>query len=457
MTYETPMLTGAVHEGLLWAVVRDLQAVIHLESVNPPGNEMQVARFLHDALHRHGVESHLFEPAPGRGAVIARVRGTGAARPVLLMAHMDVVGVEREKWSTPPFGGEMLDGYVYGRGAIDDKGMLITNLHTVLWLQSQVAAGNRPSRDVIFLATSDEEAGGDYGIDWVMANHRDLIDAEYALNEGGRVRIVDGRPIYAAVQCAEKVPHNVIVTALGSGGHAAIPHEGNAITRLSRALARITDHREPLALFDITRGFFGRLATVWPQADLRAAMSDLASGNSTREAAGAQVLQAIPSFDAVLRTGISPTLISGGIRTNVIPTEAQATLNVRVMPGASLHELLERLRAVVDDPFIDFTVKSRGREAPASPAFGAMWDAIATTLHELAPSMAVAPYLSTSATDSAALREAGIPCYGLLPFPLTLEDEDRMHGHDERVSVESLAFGVALSCGIVGRLTSRTR
>jgi acetylornithine deacetylase/succinyl-diaminopimelate desuccinylase-like protein len=447
--------TAAELESMLWDVVKDLQAVIRLESVNPPGNELVVARYVHDLLHRHGVESHLYEPAPGRGIVIARVRGTGEQPPLLLMAHMDVVGVEREKWITPPFGGEVLDGYVYGRGAIDDKGMLMTNLHAVLWLQKHVSSGYQPTRDVVFLATSDEEAGGDHGIDWVMEHHRDQITAGVALNEGGRVRVIDGVPAYAAVQCAEKVPYNVFITARGSGGHAAVPHDGNAIVRLARALARISAHREPLALFDVTRGFFGELASVWPSADVQGAMADLASGDPVREARGAEGLRHIPSLDAVLRTGISPTLVSGGTRSNVIPTEAEATLNIRIMPGGSLDELLGRLRALVDDPVVEFRLKSSGLDAPASSPDSPEYRAIVASLQAVHPGLAVAPYLSTGATDSATLRHAGIPCYGLLPFPLTQEDEDRMHGHDERVRIDALSFGLAVTCGIVSRLTSR--
>ncbi len=439
-------------ESTLWDAVRDLQAVIRLESVNPPGNEIGVARYLHDVLLRNGVESQLFEPTAARGAVIARVKGSGRARPLLLMAHMDVVGVEKEKWRNQPFGGEIVDGFIYGRGAIDDKGMLITNLHTTLQLQAAVDAGATPDRDLIFLATSDEEAGGDWGIDWVMANHRELIDAELALNEGGRVRVIDGRPVYAAVQCAEKVPHNVIMTARGSGGHAAVPHDGNAITRLSRALARIVDHREALHLFDVNRGFFGQLSAVWPEEGLRTAMADVASGDAQREVRGAEVLGRIPSFDAVLRNGISPTLISGGIRSNVIPTEAEATLNIRTMPGESIDALLDRLRELVGDNAVEFRVRSGGVDAPESTPDAPMFAAIRDAVFAEDSSVITVPYLSTGATDSATLRAAGIACYGLLPFPLTQEDEDRMHGHDERLSVESLGFGLRLTRGIVERV-----
>lgn len=440
-------------EGALWDAVAHLQALIRLDTVNPPGDEIRVARYLDDVLRGAGIETTLLEPAPGRAAVIGRIAGTARARPVLLMAHMDVVAVEREKWTTNPFGGEILDGYIYGRGAIDDKGMLASNLQAVLIAQRYCdATGERPDRDIVFLATSDEETSGAFGIDWVLANHRPLVKAGVAFNEGGRIRIVNGAPLYCAIQCAEKVPHNVIVTATGPGGHASVPHAGNAITRLARALHRIVEHREPTALDSVTQGFFAGLAQVWPEPDVARAMRDVAGASDAAMEEGARVLADIPTFDAVLRNGISPTLISGGIRSNVIPTEAQATLNVRTLPGVAIEELLDRLRQVVGDPAVRFEVTSSGDDAPSSPPDGEGFIAIRDALHEIDPSIPVVPYLSTGATDSAALRRAGIPCYGLLPFPMEQSDEDRMHGHDERVSVNALGFGVRLTCGVIERL-----
>lgn len=440
-------------EGALWDAVAHLQALIRLDTVNPPGDEIRVARYLDDVLRGAHIETTLLEPAPGRAAVVGRIPGTGAAQPLLLMAHMDVVPVERDKWATNPFGGEILDGYIYGRGAIDDKGMLASNLQTMLLAQRYAeTTSTQPGRDIVFLATSDEEAGGAFGIDWILEHHRDLVQAGVALNEGGRIRVVDGRPVYCAIQCAEKVSYNVVMTATGTGGHASVPHHGNAIARLARSLARIEAHQEPLTLNDVSRGFFGGLAHVWPDPTVAAAMGDVASNDPKRRAEGARVLSALPALDAVLRNGISPTLISGGIRTNVIPTEAQANLNIRLLPGATIDELLGRLRTVVDDGEVRFEVISTGDDAPPSPLSGEGYRAICDALTALDPSIVPVPYLGTGATDSAPLRKSGMHCYGLLPFPMEQEDEDRMHGHDERVSVNALGFGVRLTYGIVQRL-----
>jgi acetylornithine deacetylase/succinyl-diaminopimelate desuccinylase-like protein len=427
--------------------------MIRMNTSNPPGNEIIVARYLDSTMRAAGIETHLFEPAPGRAALVARLAGNGAKKPVLIMGHMDVVGVEREHWSVDPFVAEMKDGYLYGRGAIDDKGMLAANLMTMLLLKKHVIdAGGALSRDVIFVANSDEEAGGEYGMGWLIDSQPDLIRAEFALNEGGRTRIVGGRPLYVAVQNSEKVSHVVTVTARGPGGHASVPLAGNAVTRLGRALAAIGAHREPLRVLPTTRAFFRELGGVWPNAAERAAMGDVASSSPARRERGARVLARTPVFDAVLRDGISATMVQGGIRSNVIPVEARATLNVRTLPGSSVDSVVARLRRTVNDTMVEIVVTSRGEASPASEFTSPMFTAIAETARALNPALVTVPYLSTGATDSARLRNWGMQAYGLLPFPLEQGDEDRMHGNDERVPIASLLFGTRLIYGAVSRV-----
>jgi acetylornithine deacetylase/succinyl-diaminopimelate desuccinylase-like protein len=433
--------------------VAHLQHMIRIETVNPPGNELAVALYLDRVLKAEGIETHLFEPVPNRAAFVARLAGDGSRRPVMIMAHMDVVGVERANWSVDPFGGEIRDGYLYGRGAIDDKGMLAANLETMLLLKRHVVdAGGTLSRDVIFVANSDEEAGGEFGMGWLVDNHRELIDAEFVLNEGGRTRIVHGRPLYVAVQNTEKVPHLVTVSAHGPGGHAAVPLPGNAVYRLGRALAAIGNYQEPVRLTPTTRTFFAELAKVWPNESEQRAMADVASGDSPRVLRGARVLGTTPVFDAVLRTGISATVVNGGIRSNVIPTEATALLNIRTLPGESIDAVVERLRSVIDDASVEVTSTDRGEDAPASDFTSPMFAAIADTVRELAPDMVTVPYMSTGATDSARLRQLGMQAFGILPFPMDQEDEDRMHGNDERIPLASLDFGTRLIFGAVVRV-----
>jgi acetylornithine deacetylase/succinyl-diaminopimelate desuccinylase-like protein len=431
----------------------NLQAMIRMNTVNPPGNELQVARYLEEQLKREGIETHLFEPAPGRGALVARIKGSGSKQPVLIMGHMDVVGVERAHWSVDPFAAEIKDGYLYGRGSIDDKGMLAANLETMLLLKrSVIDKGGTLSRDVIFVANSDEEQSGDWGMGWLIKNHPELIKAEFALNEGGRTRIVGGKRLYVAVQNTEKVPHTVTVTAHGPGGHASIPLAGNAILRLGRALAKIGEYREPVQVNPTTRQFFSELSRVWPVAAERKAMADVASTDTRRVQRGARMLERIPVFDAVLRNGISATIIEGGIRTNVIPTEASAKLNVRTLPGHSVDGVVKRLQRVVGDSLVDIAVTDRGEDSPASDFHSPMFTAIRESVAALDSSMTVVPYLSTGATDSARLRSWGMQAFGLLPFPMNQDDEDRMHGNDERVPLASLDFGTRMIYGAVSRV-----
>ena len=431
-----------------------LQRCIRINTVNPPGNELQLARVLAEIFDAAGIQRTLLEPAPGRAALVARLPGNGTKAPLLLLAHMDVVGVEPAEWSSDPFEGAVRGGYLYGRGAIDDKGMLAVNLQTMLLLKRHVVdGGGTLTRDVVFAATSDEEAGGVWGIDWLVTNHPELVRAEYALNEGGRIRIVNGRRLYAAVQCAEKVTNVLTVRATGTAGHAAVPRRDNALVRLGRALAAIGDHREPVRVLPTTRRFFGELSAVWPEAGHRRAMADVASGAATRIGRGAERLAAEPMFDAVLRNGISPTMLEGGVRANVIPAEASVTLNVRTLPGQSIDQVVSRLRRAIADRQVSVTVTSRGTDAPPSDFRSPMFGAIAQSLLAVDPGLTVVPYLSTGATDSARLRQMGIKAYGLLPFPLGEDDELRMHAADERVPVDALEYGIRVVYGVVRRMT----
>lgn len=437
-------------------VVRHLQRLIAIDTTNPPGNEAACARYLAEVVAAEGIASTLLEPAPGRAMLVATLRGDGSGGgPVMLLAHMDVVGVERAGWSVDPFGGELRDGYVYGRGAIDDKGMLAANLVTTLLIKRHVLdAGGRLTRDVVFLATADEESGGEFGMAWLVAHHPDLLRVSFAINEGGRTRVVKGGARYLAIQTAEKLSHVVKLVAHGPPGHAAVPLRDNAILRLGRALAALAAHEEPVRLTETTRQFFAGLAPLWPDRAQGEAMRDVTSSDPAKVRAAGAVLAAVPLLDAVLRAGISPTVIEGGVRHNVIPAEASVALNVRTLPGQPLDVVLARIRTAIGDDRVTVEVLDRSADVAASDVASPMFAALADAARALDPAMVVVPYQSNGATDSARLRALGVQAYGVLPFPMPPEDEERMHGHDERVAVESLLFGTQLLFEAVRRVTA---
>lgn len=421
--------------------VRHLRRLLQFNTTNPPGNERAAAEYLAAVLAAEGIPSDLVEPASGRAVLHARIRGNGKARPILLTAHMDVVDVDRSRWSTDPFGAEIRDGYVYGRGAIDDKGMLAANLMAFLRVHRELARGGPLDRDLVFLATSDEESGGRFGMPWVIDNRPGFVDAEYAINEGGRIRMVGGRPRYAAIQTAEKIPYVISLVAKGPGGHASVPLDGMAIGRLARALSAITSTRLPLTLSPATRAFFSRLGGIWNEPEIAGAMADLTSPDPRVVARAESLLAREPRFDAVLRDTIVPSVVSAGTRHNVIPASAEATLSLRLLPGHRPEDVLAELSRRIGDPSVSLTVRSRGTDAPASDFESPMFRAMESALGSLDPNVVAVPYLSAGATESAYLRSHGIQCYGILPFPLSDDDESRMHGDDERLSLEAFRFG----------------
>ena len=422
-----------------------LKQLIRFNTTNPPGDEMRCAEFLVALFKKEGIAARTYESGPGRAQVHAKIKGSGKKRPVMLLAHLDVVGVERDRWSCDPFEGVVKDGYLYGRGAIDDKGMLAANAMAMILLNRDLHASESvPARDVVFVATADEEAGGEWGMGWMVKHHPELLDAEFALNEGGRTRVIEGGRRYLAIQSAEKISHVVTLTAHGTAGHSAVPLPDNAIFALGRAMARLADLVEPVYLTTITRSFFSGLAAVWPDAKVAAAMRDVAGDDSVKAEAAAAMLSRTPVFNAVLRAGISPTIVEGGIRYNVLPATSRVILNVRTVPGQRIADVIARIRKAIADEKIEIEVTGSGEEAPASDAASEMFTALADSARSLDPEMTVVPYMSNGVTDSARLRLLGVNAYGILPFPMPQADEERMHGHDERIPVASLHFGTRL-------------
>ncbi|HYW08400.1 MAG TPA: M20/M25/M40 family metallo-hydrolase [Longimicrobium sp.] len=420
-----------------------LQNLIRLNTQNPPGNEAITAAYF-DSVFRlvPGVETHVLPSEGGRANFVARLRAARPTRkPVLILGHMDVVGADTAKWDTEPFIPTLRDGYRYGRGAIDDKGMLAAALVAMRELARDRAS---MTRDIIFLATAAEEGGPPVGIDLMVERHRALLgDAEFALNEGGRVRVEGGRVRTVNIQTTEKVYYNVVATATGPSGHGSVPLPDNALAALARAVQRVHAWRPPARLIETTRIYFQRLATIEPNAELRRAMQVLTAPGASQAAidGAAAILSRDPLHNAVLRTGASLTLLDGGFRSNVIPSEGKATFNVRILPGEDITAIVAEMNRVAAEPSVKFALEGEPRAAPPpSPVATDLFRAMESSARTMAPGATILPFMSTGATDGAILRQAGIPTYGILPMPLPMEDELRMHGDNERVPVAALGW-----------------
>ncbi len=415
-------------------VVRILTGFVRVDTSNPPGNETKGAEYLKGILDREGIASEIFEKEPGRGNIVARLKGNGRKRPILLMGHIDVVGVEREKWTVEPFAGLLKDGYIYGRGSSDDKGMASACLEVFLLLHRLKLPLDR---DVIFLAEAGEEGTSGVGIDFMVDQHWDKIDCEYALNEGGMIYSVDGKVKYVGVATTEKVPRGFRLVARGTSGHGSVPRPDNAITHLAAAVAKAGNWQAPMRLNETTRAFFSRLAKISPADDafLYTHLEDPANSEMIQERLRAQYV----TYNSMLRTSIVPTIIKGGFRSNVIPGDAEATLDVRAVPDEDISALAASLRKLINDPAVEVIPPTNpGRPAnPPSKLETDMFRALEGAQAKLFPGVVTLPMMLTGATDSAQLRAKGVQAYGL---GSVAGDRERasVHGNDERISIEGL-------------------
>src|ERR1700733_7476375 len=337
-------------EALVW-----LQDLIRINTTNPPGNEIVAAKYIADVLKREGIPSEIFESTPGRGFLVARLSSSAMPNPsraLLLLAHLDVVGVDKSKWSVDPFAAVIKDGFLYGRGSIDDKGMLAANLAAFIALKRSNA---RLNRDVIFLATADEEQGGDASIRMLISKYWDKFAAGYALNEGGEVFMKNGRVQYVAVQASEKVAMNVMVVARGASGHASRPTKDNPVVHLAAAVEKIGGYSAPVHFTTIVRRYFEQLAAIEPD-ELGKWMGVLDS-EDRGEHAQKVVSEASPLWSSMMRDSVAPTMLNAGVRNNVIPAEARCNLNIRLIPGNTIDVLLAALSKLVADPQIKFELQ----------------------------------------------------------------------------------------------------
>jgi len=415
--------------------------LIEINTVTATGDTAKAAEAMAARLRAGGfpdADVHAFSPAPRKGNLVARLRGTGARKPILLVAHIDVVPASREDWSTDPFKLIEQDGYFYARGSGDDKYMAAAFVANLIRYRQE---GYKPDRDIIVALETDEEIldKDALGIQWLLKNHRDLIDAEFALNEGGGVGLKDGKPIRSSVQTSEKVSVSYELTVKNKGGHSSLPVKDNAIYRLAAGLTRLSTFSFPVNLNETTRAFFERTAQMeggQVSEDLRA----LLSGQSDPAAAAAARLSAIPFYNAQLRTTCVATMLDGGNAINALPQLASAKVNCRIMPGEPVDGVKATLeRVLADDQIAVKQIDQATISAPSALNEGIIGP-ITQLSAEFFPGAVVLPTMSAGATDGSYLRNAGIPTYGHSGLANDI-GESRAHGRDERVLVKSFFTG----------------
>jgi len=410
--------------------------LVQINTSNPPGNETVAANYLKAALAAEGINSELFALDPERANLVARIRGNGSKRPILIMGHTDVVGVQAEKWTEDPFGGLRKDGWVYGRGTLDDKDNVTAGLMLMILLKRH---GVELDRDIIFLAESGEEGTPEVGINYMVEHHWDEIDAEFCLAEGGGNILEDNGVSVVGIQTAEKKPRRATLVARGTAGHGSVPRIDNPVTALTKAVAKMGEWQTEMRLNDTTRAYFERLATMSEPEDAWR-YRNIDNPEET-EAIQQYFLENYPYHYSVLRTSVVPTIIQGGFRKNVIPSEASAVLDIRMLPDEDVDAFYDMMREIIDDSNVEIVPEAIYRpESPPSPVDNEMFQTLENVANRMYPDATVLPRMSTGATDMAQMRAKGVASYGLgaIRSVEELNSGNGAHGDNERVSEESV-------------------
>ena len=421
-------------------LARDIyKELVEINTVTPTGDTGAAADAMAARLRAGGftgTDLQVFHPASRKGNLVARIHGTGARKPILLMAHIDVVEARRADWSSDPFKLLEKDGYFYARGSGDDKFMAATFVDLMIRFKQE---NYRPDRDIILLLETDEEIldANAVGVQWMLKNHRDLIDAEFALNEGGGVGLKNGKAIRNSIQTSEKVPVNYTFEVRNSGGHSSLPSKDNAIYHLADGLARLSKYDFPVSLNETTRAWLESAAPL-EDPKIGAAMNSVASGRP--DPAAVEMLSSMPAYNAQLRTTCVATMLQAGHAFNALPQDAQATVNCRVLPGEPIEDVQRTLDRVVDDKQISVTQTWAAPYSKPSALNPEILSAVQKVTAELWPGIPVIPTMSSGATDGSFLRNAGIPTYGTSGMAGDIDDV-RSHGKDERILVKSFVNG----------------
>ena len=413
-----------------------LREFIRIDTTNPPGNEEDAVRFLDECLDKEGILTEVFQVAPKRANLLARITGKSKGKPIILLSHIDVVPAKADEWEVPPFSGEVRDGFIYGRGAIDMKSQAICQLLAFARLQKD---GVKPERDIIYLATCDEEVGGQYGVEYMLKNVDELRSASFVLSEGGCI-IDEGGCLHAQVSVAEKKLSQFTIRAKGTGGHGSMPHSDSANEKVLRAANAIISHQWPFKQTSIVstylngilknekgKGFvFNNLKQALKNKQFRSFVSDN------------------PVYNALLRNTVTPTILEGGEKVNVIPAESSISFDARLLPTQSHDHFFKKIEKLAGKD-VKVVPIGTGKSDPLTSGYNTQYfKGIKKAVTNLIGPIPVLPFLTTGATDLRYFRNLGIPAYGFFPITLTNEELFRMHGKNERISI------VALKQGLIG-------
>lgn len=412
-----------------------LVELVKIPSVNPPGNETEVAEYVKAALAAEGIESKLYALDPERANLVARHRGNGSKEPILIMGHTDVVGVQPDKWYADPFSGIRKDGYVYGRGTLDDKDNVAAGMMVMILLKR---LGVELDRDVIFLAEAGEEGTPDVGINFMVDRHWDVIAAEYCIAEGGEGVIRGGKVHTFGVETTEKMPRRATLVARGTPGHGSIPRLDNAVMILANAVSKAAAWQTEMRLNETTEAYFSRMAAISPPEE--AYLYENVTNAELTEAIQQTFLETFPYHYSILRTSVVPTVMDAGFRRNVIPSEASAMLDIRMLPDEDVEGFYAQLAAVIDDPRVEIVPEPIYRPAaPPSEIDNEMFQTLERVAVEMYPEASVLPIMSTGATDMAQMRAMGVQSYGIGPAR-TIEEINSgfgAHGDNERIAEDA--------------------
>jgi acetylornithine deacetylase/succinyl-diaminopimelate desuccinylase-like protein len=402
--------------------MRHFQALVQIDSSDPPGNETHVAEYVKKTLEADGIPVTMVAKDPARADIIARLKGNGSKRPLLIMGHSDVVRVDPAKWTFPPFSATRQGGYVYGRGTLDDKSDLLAAMMTMLMLKRQKTPLDR---DVIFVSEAGEEASTGPGIEYLVNEHWNDIDAEFCLAEAGGVRLTNGQARYALVETTEKQPRGARLIAKGPAGHGSRPLRTNAVVHLAKAVETIAAWDPPMRFNDTTRYYFEKMATVSSPEEAARFKGLFESGKAP--AVREYLAEHDPISYSMLHTSISPNIIKGGYQVNVIPSEAEATLDIRALPDENIEAFYDAMRKVINDPSIQLVPETANQRPGAAPSKldTEAYRAVEAAYKSIYGVITI-PMMQTGATDMAFLRAKGVQCYGVGAM---VDEEDAPKGY----------------------------